>query len=145
MIRSRNIRYDDNPHFLDALSEINHPSKHILVQIFSGVQELATIENCLADIKSALPEAAIIGVTTAGEIVDGRSLNETMNVNITLFDHTEVLSALVDQNDDLTLAGRRRFLMSSSPAVRLGTMVPARLPMFLRKRVSLPVALSLYP
>ncbi len=74
--------------------------------LFLFVQDTAVIQACLETIKDALPGASIIGVTTAGEIVDGKFLDGTININVTRFEHTKVKSVLIEENSDLTLAGK---------------------------------------
>ncbi len=106
MIKSNNFQYENRDRLSRELKAIQHPADQILVQVFSGVQDTAVIQACLETIKDALPGASIIGVTTAGEIVDGKSLDGTININVTRFEHTKVKSVLIEENSDLALAGK---------------------------------------
>lgn len=106
MIQSQNIKYENNAQlkaFLEAL-KVGHP-EHALVQIFSGILDRAVIEGVLQVIAEVLPETPVIGATTAGEIMDGQSLDQSMVINVTQFEETVVKSKLVAQNEDLTQAG----------------------------------------
>lgn len=106
MIKSFNFSYSDSRDTKTHLGSIEHAPDKILIQVFSGVQDTDVIKKCLHDIKAIVPDVSIIGLTTAGEIVDGESRENSINVNVTIFEHTTVKSVLITQNDDLVLAGQ---------------------------------------
>ncbi|MEM6612996.1 MAG: diguanylate cyclase [Cyanobacteria bacterium P01_C01_bin.72] len=83
-----------------------HPPHQCLIQVFSGLVKQAEIAKILEDIKDVFPLTHIIGTTTAGEILDGAITNETVVINFSFFESTTVKSSLVDQYDDLWLAGK---------------------------------------
>lgn len=107
MISSINIIYKQYDDLIQGLKDFAiKPANQMLVQIFTGILDTIVIEALLAELKKLLPGTPIIGLTTAGEIVDGRSLENTIVINITSFDDTTVKSFLVTENDDLEWCGR---------------------------------------
>ena len=107
MIKSMNLTYTDGKAFVERTKSIQHPWDQILIQVFSGVINEKVIEACLTTIKTVFPNTPIVGVSTAGEIVDGVSKEGTININITMFDKTKVKSVLIRDNDDLPWVGQR--------------------------------------
>lgn len=108
MIHSYNILYENRDSLLKGLANADcAPPDQTLVQVFSGVTKKEHIITLIDDLKAVLPGAPIIGVTTAGEIMDGESLDHTILVNITFFEQTYVRTALITENDDLEEAGQR--------------------------------------
>jgi len=106
MIKSMNIQLKDIDYLKNSLSDINPDQPdQCLIQIFSGILDTDIISQVQATIRDALPGSPIIGVTTAGEIMNGESLSDTMIINITTFEKTVVRSTLISQNDDLIQAG----------------------------------------
>jgi len=71
-------------------------NKNILIQVFSGViDEIASLK-VSATLKEQLPHAHIIGVSTAGEILDGSIYDGTILISFTLFKTTTIASKLFD-------------------------------------------------
>ena len=96
-MKTYNIHFTNN----DALSEFilqNSISKYqnILIQIFSGIVEKSILLEISSFLKYELPQASIIGSTTAGEINDGKMYEETIQVSFSLFDSTLIKSKLFD-------------------------------------------------
>lgn len=69
-------------------------SKNILVQIFSGIVDESLTHTIAKTIKERLPDASLIGTTSAGEIVDGKILDEQIIISFSLFDTTKIKSKL---------------------------------------------------
>ena len=65
-----------------------HPN--ILVQVFTGICELAFIEQIVFEIKKILPNIKIIGSTTSGEIDNAESLEKTTVLSFSIFEHTTI-------------------------------------------------------
>lgn len=62
----------------------------VFIQLFSGVMDKTYIQPILDAISSKLPNALLIGATTAGEIIDGVMTSEKIIVSVSLFDATTV-------------------------------------------------------
>lgn len=107
MIISKNIKYTSTGQLIKSLSNLEPvaPDK-CLIQIFSGIIDPVVIESILEVIRTTLPKTPVIGVTTAGEIMDGSSLSESIIINVTLFEKTTVKSKLITENDDLVSVGQ---------------------------------------
>ncbi|MEM9906679.1 MAG: diguanylate cyclase [Cyanobacteria bacterium P01_D01_bin.44] len=107
MITNLSVLYSQPSDLLEVKQRFkNHPSEKTLIQVFSGQIKKAQIERLLHELKDAFQEAAIIGTTTAGEILDGQVEENTVVVNLSFFDSTTVRTTLVDQYDDLWSAGK---------------------------------------
>ena len=107
MIESYNIQYSNYSDLLEAPTHFyQHSPEHMLIQVFSGQTEKLHIETLLKDLKDVFPGVAVIGVTTAGEIVDGRVQEHSIIINITTFETTTVRSTLVHYHDELWVAGK---------------------------------------
>jgi diguanylate cyclase (GGDEF)-like protein len=75
--------------------------------VFCGVIDERQIAALIRELGDAFPGAPILGTTTAGEIIDGQSVENTILINVTRFQSTWVRTALVTHNDDLRIAGRQ--------------------------------------
>lgn len=107
MIKSFNIRYASRGDLETVRSEVAaYKPANVLVQVFSGVLDISVIEILLAQMRELFPGVPIIGTSTAGEIADGKSLENTILISFTLFEQATVRAALVTQNDDLFRAGQ---------------------------------------
>jgi hypothetical protein len=108
MIESFNIQYHNKDDLLSLGAKLSsHPPDQLLIQVFSGVTDEPTISKLIRELGQVFPAAPVLGTTTAGEIVDGVSLERTITINVTRFESTRVRTALVTQNEDLLSAGRQ--------------------------------------
>ena len=106
MITSLNICYHRREDLLSVVNQVAaYPPDQVLIQVFSGVLDLAVIRQLLAELRELLPGRAVIGTSTAGEIMSGEAVEGTILVNFSLFEQSRVRSALVTQNEDLAAAG----------------------------------------
>ena len=85
---------EDLKRFIDAHPLRNDPS--LLIQVFTSVNEKSYIEQLLHVLKTSLPEAAIIGATTDGEIKDGRVSSGKTVVSFAQFEQTKCHVASVE-------------------------------------------------
>ncbi len=105
-MQSFNIRYDTRDDLSAAAQELAPiRPEQLLIQVFCGVPTEQTVSALIKDITTIFPGTAIIGTTTAGEIMEGEALDQSTVISFTHFNETKVRSALVEQNDDLFLAG----------------------------------------
>jgi len=106
MITSLNICYHRREDLLSVVNQVvAYPPDQVLIQVFSGVLDLAVIRQLLTELRELLPGRAVIGTSTAGEIMSGEAVEGTILVNFSLFEQSRVRSALVTQNEDLAAAG----------------------------------------
>lgn len=73
--------------FLDQI--ISHKGA-VFIQLFSGVMDKTLIQSLLDIIVLKLPDALLIGATTAGEIIDGVMTSGEIIVSVSLFDSTTI-------------------------------------------------------
>ena len=120
LIRSLSILYRSE-HDLARLPQdiLSHPADRMLIQVFSGILEEDRIKELLDQLKSRFPGAPILGTTTAGEILDGKSLDNSTVLGITCFENSRVRSSLVAQNDDLPAAGRALGISLGQPDTKV--------------------------
>jgi len=92
-LRVYNFIFQDSDKLNDYLIQNNIIDQpNILIQIFSGIIDENKIKDIVSSIKKQLPSSHIIGSTTAGEILDGKMLDETITISISVFEKTVVKS-----------------------------------------------------
>jgi len=107
VIRSFNFLYAEADDLLRLPEEVlSWPRERLLIQVFSGVLDEARIEELIRGLNRVLPGCSVLGTTTAGEIMDGQALENTIVLCFTCFERSTVRVCLAGQNDDLDLAGR---------------------------------------
>jgi len=85
--------------FLKTLSPYNQQG--ILIQLFSGVMDKQLIQSILDVLVLNLPDAMLIGATTAGEIMDGVMSSSEIILSFSLFDATDISTYYYPQSDFL--------------------------------------------
>ncbi|MDP3292375.1 MAG: FIST N-terminal domain-containing protein, partial [Sulfuricurvum sp.] len=91
-MRLINHRYE-NRHLLSSFIETHIPSSYsIFIQLFSGNMDLRVIQSVLDEIALKLPNAVLIGATTAGEIMNGSMQSNEIILAFSLFDTTDIKS-----------------------------------------------------
>jgi len=65
-------------------------SRSVLIQLFSGVMDKTTIQPIVDLLAQRLPDAAIIGASTAGEIMNGMMSSSQIILSFSLFEATDV-------------------------------------------------------
>lgn len=68
--------------------------KNLLLQIFTGTNEQDFIEKLVTISKKYLPNIKIIGCTTAGEILNGKSLNNSTLFTFSSFENTQIKTSI---------------------------------------------------
>lgn len=108
MIRTLNIHYRDGTDLANLPAEIlAHERDRILIQVFSGVLEEERIGVLLGQLDALFHGAAVLGTTTAGEIFEGQTFDNSIIISFSCFEHSTLRCAMVTQNDDLAEAGRQ--------------------------------------
>ena len=106
MITSINVRYTNRTD-LDAprARAEGVPPQNILIQAFCGVLDQDVVRRLVDELREAFPGTALVGTSTAGEIMDATPLEGSILLNFSFFERTTARSALAPQNDDLVRAG----------------------------------------
>ncbi|MBI1890557.1 MAG: GGDEF domain-containing protein [Burkholderiales bacterium] len=81
---------------LDSVSSAAKSARSILVQIYAGRLDQELIGKVIASLESAMPEAVIVGTTSAGEISQGRTFVESLLVSIAIFQSSNLQSVAID-------------------------------------------------
>lgn len=80
------------------------PHKEHFVQLFIGNNNKDVFEDTLKSVNKILPSSSIIATSTAGEIVDGRMLDNSTVVSITTFDSTKVKVQLIEESSEVDIS-----------------------------------------
>lgn len=73
---------------------------NILVQIFTGVVEVEFIRRIINEIASLLPQAEIIGTTTAGEIFEGKICTKATIISFSIFEKTKIKTKILNNHNN---------------------------------------------
>ncbi|WP_054701393.1 FIST signal transduction protein [Desulfosarcina cetonica] len=107
-MHSFNIQYHTPSDLADAREKLSPiRPRQLLISVFCGTPEARYITELIGELKTAFPEAAILGTTTAGEIMNGGAFERATVINFTHFEETWVCSGLVTGDADLYRTGRQ--------------------------------------
>lgn len=96
----KNHRYTNHEELVLFLNtQLSYNRKTILIQLFSGVMDKQLIQSILDLIRLHLPDAMLIGATTAGEIMDGVMSSSEIVISVSLFEATEISTYYFPQSD----------------------------------------------
>jgi PAS domain S-box-containing protein len=90
--------------FLDE-KNIDRKSK-AFVQLFVGNSDPQNMQNILETINTQLPFASTISTSTAGEIIEGKLIENSAIVSLTVFESTDVHVELVEGLNEAEIAGK---------------------------------------
>lgn len=107
MISSVNIQYKSRDDLVRVQPQVARcKPDHVLVQVFIGAMDAELIERLRAELIEVFPGVAIIGTTTAGEIMDGKDFEGTVLINVSMFESSRVKSVLVHHAEDMERTGK---------------------------------------
>lgn len=87
----KNHRYTTDQELLEFVQDLQQLSYNSLfIQVFSGVMQRDILQNVLDILHQNLPQAQIIGATSAGEIVQGHMELSSIIISASLFEATDV-------------------------------------------------------
>lgn len=121
-MRLLNHQYE-NEHILSSFIDTYiDSSKSIFIQLFSGNMDFALIQAILEQIAIKLPDAVLIGATTAGEIMNGAMSSNEIVLAFSLFDSTEIKSRyfLTADYENGVLAAREMLSDRSKVCIAFG-------------------------
>ncbi|MEA4900453.1 EAL domain-containing protein [Desulfitobacterium sp.] len=101
-VKTYNFKYEGNESLKQYLRN-NDIVKHsnILIQLFSGIDQKEFIEEVIRNLVSLIPQAKIIGATTAGEILNNNMLDKSCLISISVFEKTKIKTlVLKDETAD---------------------------------------------
>ncbi len=97
---TRSIRWSGAEKELSELSEqLPGAVEGVLIQVFWGRRDRQDIPELQRQLRRFFPDAAVIGTTTAGEIMGGRVLDEAVVVSVSCFERAQVTSRAVEHHD----------------------------------------------
>lgn len=76
-------------------------SSNILVQIFAGDTNPTKLQTLLEKLANFLPQAVVIGTSTAGEILDSNVSDRSIVLSFAFFDHTHVIPLFTPQCNEM--------------------------------------------
>lgn len=77
--------------------------ENILIQVFTSIVKVEFINNIIEEIVTLLPNAEIIGTSTAGEIFLGNALTNTTVISFTLFEEVQIKAKLLTDKKECEL------------------------------------------
>lgn len=120
---SFNIQYQTKDDLTAAKARLSYTeSNQLLIQVFCGIPEKNYISDLLQELREVFSGSPILGTTTAGEILDGESIDQTTVISFSQFDSATVTSALLYDDEDLTQGGRQLAKSLEQPEMKLAIL-----------------------
>jgi len=95
-MKTYNIIYDDGYDLLEFCCRVGiDQAPNVLVQVFMGICDKAQIGKVQQAIKRAMPQAKVVGASTACEILQGQITSNACIFAISVFEKTRVSTCLV--------------------------------------------------
>ena len=106
-MKTYNIKYEALPSLQEFLKNIKVAAgQSVLVQIFTGVDDEKLLSSISVAIKNAFSQAVIVGASTAGEILNGKMVDESIILSFCVFDSVSLVACSF-QGDDAYLLGQQ--------------------------------------
>lgn len=87
-----NVKFDGFPSLeREILKQNFQDEKSLLIQFFDGRNSLPLFEEMAKTLFNLLPNATILGATTAGEIFDGKMLDNSVVISLCAFQKTKLI------------------------------------------------------
>lgn len=97
LAKTTSCTYENHLQLLHFIKENElHAFPSLLIQIFSGIVDQSVIKEVQDSLQALVPQAVIIGCTTAGEIMSGTTGEQTIVLSFTSFEKTTLKSILLD-------------------------------------------------
>ncbi|MCK8823452.1 FIST N-terminal domain-containing protein [Fuchsiella alkaliacetigena] len=94
-MKVKNICYQNKDNLRKFIKNKQIEDRNLLIQVFTGVCERKYITRVVAELNDLLPQAVVIGSTTAGEIMNGKHQEETTVLSFSNFEKTSLQGAAV--------------------------------------------------
>ena len=99
-MKTYNIIYHDAHHLLGLCRNIGIDHEpNVLVQVFMGICTKERIIQVQQAIKQAIPQAKVVGSSTASEILEGKIISKTCILAISVFEKTKISTHLVHHEE----------------------------------------------
>ncbi|WP_428739321.1 sensor domain-containing diguanylate cyclase [Sulfurimonas sp.] len=82
-------------------------SKHLLIQIFTSLNDLKCIQSILDILSEKFPQASVIGATTDGEIKNGKVTTDTTVISFSIFKNVSLQTYISGDFSDYFQAGQQ--------------------------------------
>ena len=87
-----NCAFEDFPSLIKHLENHNFFSEpNLLIQFFDGRNDELLFQEMAETLSSLFPQATVLGVTTAGEILDGKMLENSVSLSFCAFTCTKLI------------------------------------------------------
>lgn len=98
-MKTQNICFTDLKNLADFIVKHDYAAaKNLLIQVFTSDLENKYLEQILELLTNNLPSSVIIGATTDGEILDGKSVSQQTIISFTVFKNVTLKAQLYDLN-----------------------------------------------
>jgi len=104
-MKQLNYNYTSKKEFLDYL-HVNNVSlfdDKILIQMFTSLQDKEEVQTIAADVCAVLPNAKLIGRSSAGEILESKMLEKSVVLSISMFEKTTIRTLYVNDENSYKL------------------------------------------
>ncbi|WP_321492334.1 diguanylate cyclase domain-containing protein [uncultured Desulfobacter sp.] len=106
-MKCMNLIYKDPDDLMKIRDDLSrYLPENILIQVFCGISDIDAVNSLRSLLCALFPGSAVIGTSSAGEILNANIVQESIVISFTAFENIRARSALVDQNDDLTAGGK---------------------------------------
>jgi len=91
-MKQLNYKYTSKKEFLDYLhvNNISLFDNKILIQMFTSLQDTEEVKTIATDVCAILPNAKLIGCSSAGEILHSKMLEKSVVLSISIFEKTTI-------------------------------------------------------
>ncbi|QOP42465.1 response regulator [Sulfurimonas sediminis] len=104
-MKQLNYKYTSKKEFLEYLhvNDVHLFSDTILIQMFTSIEDTEEVETIANDVCAILPNAKLIGASTAGEILECQMLEKHVILSISVFEKTTLDAVYIDEKDSYKL------------------------------------------
>ncbi len=107
-MKQLNYNYSSKKEFLDYL-HVNNVSlfdDKILIQMFTSLEDKKELESIATNVCAILPNAKLIGASSAGEILEGKMLEKSVVLSISIFEKTTLQALYMDDENSHQLGAK---------------------------------------
>ncbi len=103
-----NTYYQSQEELAGFINDKQIAGDNILVQVFAGVCQRDYLQRVIDEIKALLPQAEILGTTTAGEILQGEISENKIAISFSIFSESKITGTAVPyQGEDSYTIGKK--------------------------------------
>ncbi len=94
------INEEELKYYINTNFKVEDRKKEILIQIFTAIASMEYIQSLLDILNELLPKVKIIGATTSGEIINGKSIEDSVILSFSIFNTTTIDTTIISHEID---------------------------------------------